>query len=478
MGHNLQAIMKVMRFATRRGTTDQNLEFVNATTDQSKYPLGNFDSRKQLLTTYDMNAMILMCALNTGGPPSLVQSWQTDYLVPPTCRGLFQPVITDNGICQSFNAEPVLNLLTSPSYFTDSFRNAFADDIFDDKSGDTLAKGTGSGSKHGLNLILAGNSLTRKNINGPSEFMVGLSAKNDYFEMDAQRHIVRAGYHTIFKFQAMKIEPSSDLADISPEKRGCRIGNEVGDLKMFKVYSQSACQLEMKIKFAEQYCQCVPWYYPSFWNKNGDRHIICDKLGNHCFKTKMDEKQISSEICPSQCEQLRFITSREIEKLDPEKECLGKQEELTGIEINIARQQFMHWTGKHVDNPDVSLPIFLTYEKMMDYTSGRLNTSGLWTGDDYENNYHILSRETCKALIKQDLARVSFQFESKQYVLTKTNIRVSFNDKLSSFGKSLYIKSCYVFTNIHYSLKILRWNSWTVYWNEYTEYVRNSLLDF
>ena len=96
--------------------------------------------------------------------------------------------------------------------------------------------------------------------------------------------------------------------------------------------------------------------------KNGTRHTICDKMGNHCFKTKMDEKQISSEICPSQCEQLRFITSREIEKLDPEKECLGKQEELTGIEINIARQQFMHWTGKHVDNPDVSLPIFLTYE--------------------------------------------------------------------------------------------------------------------
>ena len=43
-------------------------------------------------------------------------------------------------------------------------------------------------------------------------------------------------------------------------------------------------------------------------------------------------------------------------------------------------------------------------------------------------------KETCIALLSQDIARVSIMFESNYYVLTNTNVRITFFDQISALG--------------------------------------------
>ena len=101
----------------------------------------------------------------------------------------------------------------------------------------------------------------------PSTFTVGITSNEDYFDMNAVGHTIKSGYHTIFKVQAMEISPSHSLRSIPYERRGCKFENEIEGLQLFKFYSQSACEIEKKINESEEFCQCIPWYFPSKFAK-------------------------------------------------------------------------------------------------------------------------------------------------------------------------------------------------------------------
>ena len=85
---------------------------------------------------------------------------------------LFQPVITNNGICHSFNPMPSLEIL-KPSYFTESFKEAFNDDLI---SNYILEYGTGAGKKHSIEFILMGNTYQRHQDKDFTRFIMGLSS--------------------------------------------------------------------------------------------------------------------------------------------------------------------------------------------------------------------------------------------------------------------------------------------------------------
>ena len=89
---------------------------------------------------------------------------------------LFQPVITDHGICHSFNPTPSHNILRK-SYYSESFKEAFKDDLILNY---TLHKATGSGQKHSLNFILMGNNFQREYFKGLSNFRIGLTSGKRY----------------------------------------------------------------------------------------------------------------------------------------------------------------------------------------------------------------------------------------------------------------------------------------------------------
>ena len=103
MGHNLKAIMKVMRFAVRRGKTIFNLHSLisnqTVTSKLLKYPFDNdkkYLAYKQRPQQYDTTSMIPWCTLNNG---SNVKSWHEYSRDEVKPCSFFQPVITNNGIC-------------------------------------------------------------------------------------------------------------------------------------------------------------------------------------------------------------------------------------------------------------------------------------------------------------------------------------------------------------------------------------------
>ena len=165
------------------------------------------------------------------------------------------------------------------------------------------------------------------------------------------------------------------------------------------------------------------------------RYTICDKIGNHCFKKKRFEIKISKETCPPSCEQIRFITSEIHKKIDPIKEC----EKDDGAESIIANYLHMNLNSaagydRHLPtnvpfNDYISKPLMVQfYEKMQEYQRLKENVSLI-------KSIHV--KETCKALLSQDIARVSIMYESNYYVLTNTNVRVTFFDQISALGKIL-----------------------------------------
>ena len=63
---------------------------------------------------------------------------------------LFQPVITDMGLCHSFNPTPTAKILTS-SYFRDSFIEAFEADFEPEQK---IKRGSGSGRSNSLDFYV------------------------------------------------------------------------------------------------------------------------------------------------------------------------------------------------------------------------------------------------------------------------------------------------------------------------------------
>ena len=107
--------MKIMRMAMGRGKSHLNvselLENVfNIIENTTNYALiFGEDHLRNLTSEVDYTSMIPWCEIKG-----------EQY---GNCT-LFEPVITDQGICHAFNPTPSLEMLT-PSYFSHSFKEAF-----------------------------------------------------------------------------------------------------------------------------------------------------------------------------------------------------------------------------------------------------------------------------------------------------------------------------------------------------------------
>ena len=249
--------------------------------------------------------------------------------------------------------------------------------------------------------------------------------------MDTVSTTIQGGYHTTIKVQAMEVVPSEDLHYIPFDKRGsgCRFKDETEGLELFSSYSQSACEFEYKLKMAEELCRCTPWYHPSKMNKLS--YNLCDLHGNYCFKAAMNKiEDVPEKICLPTCHQLQFTSTTELIKSNADEICKDDQR---NKEIHhIALSQFGNGYSK----------LYYEYRKLLE-------------NDTYKLDPHFLTetaiQDICKSLVDQDIARVSVMFESKRYVRTTTNIRVTFLDMVSSFGKIYCVVLTYYYI-LHNSL--------------------------
>ena len=151
----------------------------------------------------------------------------------------------------------------------------------------------------------------------------------------------------------------------------------------------------------------------------------------------MNEIKVSKETCPPACRQIRFITSAIQKKIDPIKECEkgDNVESFIGnyIHMNLNSIGNAEWgPPKNIPESDkIVKPLMVQFlEKMLEYKHSKENLSLEIKDDPFDS-----VKETCIALLSQDIARVTIMFESNHYVLTNTNVRVTFFDQISALGK-------------------------------------------
>ena len=145
LNHKLEPIMHIMRMANGRGKSHYNqLDFISSLLENIKadeqFIVPNISQLSE--TIVDMKSFIPSCKYIKGNQEE--------------CQ-LFNPVITDLGICYAFNSEPINDLL-SDSSFTQTFLKVYKSELNDSR----LLKASGSGDAYSLRFIIDNSQYLRQ----------------------------------------------------------------------------------------------------------------------------------------------------------------------------------------------------------------------------------------------------------------------------------------------------------------------------
>ena len=406
--------MKVMRFANRRGRSHFTLESLIAEKDYSKLQYDLIEDESLRSNQIDFQSLIPECYLQK-------MDAEEEETVNEKCE-LFKPVFTDMGMCYSYNAIPVLDIL-KPTYYTKSFQEVFQDDLMPN---DSIHMGVDKGDD--LTFYLYGNfqrkialhlDMGTMEIQKPTNFLFGISNMHEYFGMKSSRKLIQGGYKVTWKVQAMEIIPSEDLRSLPLTSRQCRFIDEYENLDLFRFYTSTACDFERGLKRAQNVCKCTPWYIPS---SSHERYSICDLYGNLCFKSFMKKNvtEDSSE-CLTNCHEIQFTSSEVLEKLDPEDFCDARLFSDDNSATDAVSESNEGAMMKKVKT-------FLQNSTLVGKIS-KMRKYGNVTFDGFK-------RELCIELVTKDLAKVTVMFERLKYLKTSTSLRMTTPDKLGAFGKN------------------------------------------
>ena len=94
--------------------------------------------------------------------------------------------------------------------------------------------------------------------------------------------------------------------DMALEQRNCRLDHAIEDHSHQKIFSNSNCKYECRVKKAFDACHCIPWDFIYIQNDAQE----CDVFGRTCFFQAMenithDPDDICGE-CDRECKKLTF----------------------------------------------------------------------------------------------------------------------------------------------------------------------------
>ena len=198
-----------MRMATGRGqshfnVTDflqpfmKNLELVrypmNVNTSNNYYD----DNEEEAL---DKTSFLPICDYS-GNPEGPVKG----------CK-LFKPVVTDLGICYSFNADPIVPMLADSS-----FKEAFLEAYNYDLDNLPIHPARGAGDTFALTFMVDNSRYLRKKVE-TKPFKILISSKSAYFDAFSVAKDVKPGYETTFDVQPIEVVGTDGLRGIPENAR-------------------------------------------------------------------------------------------------------------------------------------------------------------------------------------------------------------------------------------------------------------------
>ena len=157
---------------------------------------------------------------------------------------------------------------------------------------------------------------------------------------------------------------------------------------------------------SEELCGCIPWNYPHF----SSDILTCDYMGARCFEKVMSNTELIKQCnCPYDCDATRYTYSVSSTKLDFQKLCQRDME----------------------------------FEKILGETTFGLPNSFIRNFEKFYDGTDINEPDICEAAL-QNIAIAQFQLTSQIVTQIKRDIRVTFADYISNFGKELSELFCHI----------------------------------
>ncbi|KAL1492020.1 hypothetical protein ABEB36_012524 [Hypothenemus hampei] len=228
--------------------------------------------------------------------------WQNEDL---SCAPLFDYILTNDGICSSFN------LLSPKRIYQDNVKNYFFHRLnnktYDRSSNWSLDRGYSddsgrstyprrmsfSSATNGLSISFKRDTRFKSELKCPTFWILqgfkvflhtpsSVPVNQEYFYLPLNTAITGA-------IKPVVLNTLEKVKNSSPEKRKCYFENE-GSLKYFKEYTQSNCELDCLTRYTLYWCGCVAFYMPM-----DNVTTICGTGKNKCMK-EAEEKMHTNEL--------------------------------------------------------------------------------------------------------------------------------------------------------------------------------------
>ncbi|XP_050328656.1 pickpocket protein 28-like [Bactrocera neohumeralis] len=239
------------------------------------------------------------------------------------CTELFRPIITDNGLCCTFNMiDPKFMFRDFNSkayiYLNYNYPEGYVPVDWSSEAGypNDLPekfipmKSVGTGESVGLGLILDVESEEYYcSASDSIGFKILLHNPLEVPNMHEIGLLLSAGLETKIRIQPEKVESEKYLRYINKNARKCLFENEKR-LKMYIEYTQRNCGIECCVAEILEKCGCVPHYVPKF----SGNETTCSMSAYKCAeRTRIETMLIDnmrrdcSDVCLPSCNDLSYM---------------------------------------------------------------------------------------------------------------------------------------------------------------------------
>ncbi|XP_055844441.1 pickpocket protein 28-like [Episyrphus balteatus] len=237
------------------------------------------------------------------------------------CDDIFQPILTDEGLCCSFNTvHPAFMYFQHDNMSHNDFSNTDGTVPVDwdpEKGYPKLMPrkffprvATGTGESLGLTIILNADleEYYCSSASGPG-FKISLHSPTETPQLRETGLLLQAGFETKMRIMPVKSEAGTELRSIRKEYRQC-IFNDESKLIYYRFYTKRNCEMECDAKLLVKSCNCVTFYMPKLFpnvSKCGIKEKPCvEGVMKRSYVRDVQEMECHDYCLPS-CFDLTFL---------------------------------------------------------------------------------------------------------------------------------------------------------------------------